>query len=155
MHSKNQLNITLGCILFRNNHMASFLHSVLTSESGEWVCATMSLRLPAGELGARLLISHVPRWHDIHLQPGAWQRLWSPEPKLTSRREFSNWQRQGQGAPGALDRTGTSSRSTENWHWKLSVWKTQQPLLAAELIIMQIYANKLCLECCWEAAFSR
>jgi len=45
-----------------------------------------------------------------------------------------------------------------NWGWVLTLKVgflkgTAAPLLAAELIIMQILANKLCLACCWEAAF--
>lgn len=65
------------------------------------------------------------------------------------------YQRCGSGDKGFTARgpKGRNQIGAGYWHWKLAFWKAQQPLLAAELIIMQIHANKLCLACCGEAAF--
>lgn len=130
--------------------------SILILEHEEWVCVTTSLCPHAGELMAGLLLTHVPRWSPASTFS---QRELSRKCEISSLKgpvgENLATKEAGPRGSRSCRQNGDKQQSTENWHWKLPVWKTPQPLLAAELIIMQIYANKLCLERCWEAAFSR
>lgn len=149
---KNQLNMTLGCILFINEPQCYFHQWRLSVWEWNMCVITMFLCPHAVELWAGLWVTHVPSWRPAFIfSPREFTgdteilRLGGPEENLASSRSR---------ASRSLRLNRDKHPNTENWHWKFPVWKTGQPLLAAELIIMQIYANKLCLECCWEAAFS-
>lgn len=152
MHSQTSSMSLKPALPLDSHTIIVSVHGVSVHERGQGL-RPHPLGPQADELPFPLLVTHVPNWRQA--STSSLKKLGGEPEILGLKRDHLPSSRIGPRGFQSFWQNRDNQWSRENWHWKLSVWKTGQPLLAAELIIMQIYANKLCLECCWEAAFSR